>query len=161
MRESSRERGRYRLCSLLFHPLCEDRGLLLIETRQGARHMIRSLLASVGSSGSGRSTTCLAGDLRYGASRPLPDGSVALHARHLEIFPCETVGTTRERRSGGRTNPTPLLHKLGGVYVAPVPDLWEECFGITEWNVSDALLRAARTSLLRSKEPSVVLKKEH
>jgi hypothetical protein len=141
----AREPGRYRLCSLRFRPLCEDRGLLLIDTSQGARHMIRSLLSSVGRGrgGGGASTTCLAGDLRYGASRPLRDGSVALHARELEILLPGDPAPPERRRT--RAAP-PLLRKLGGAYVAPVPGPWKEFFGISERLVADSLSRAAATS---------------
>jgi 23S rRNA-/tRNA-specific pseudouridylate synthase len=114
---------RYRLCSIRFQVLSADRGLVRIATRDGARHVIRALLSSFGGP--------LAGDLRYGgasssggkayAARPLPDRSVALHAERLEII-CAPSSDARGKPS--------FLHDLRGPYVAPLPPLWDEWFGI-------------------------------
>jgi 23S rRNA-/tRNA-specific pseudouridylate synthase len=112
---------RYRLCSIRFQVLRADRGLIRIATRDGARHVIRSLLSSFGAP--------LAGDLRYGgassssssrrragktyaAARPLPDRSVALHAERLEIV-CVPPSDARAKAS--------FLDDLRGPYVAPTP----------------------------------------
>lgn len=53
------------------------RSLLRIEPITGRRHQIRVQLAALGCP--------VVGDLKYGASAPLSDRSVALHARRLEI----------------------------------------------------------------------------
>jgi 23S rRNA-/tRNA-specific pseudouridylate synthase len=95
--------------------------LLAVRTNTGFRHQIRALLAVVGG--------CpVVGDLRYGSSSsnnnndnsnnndPLPDQSVALHARALYM---PTV-------------------QLGGIdlksqpFVAPIPGTWNEYFALTE-----------------------------
>jgi 23S rRNA-/tRNA-specific pseudouridylate synthase len=114
---------RYRLCSIRFQVLCMDRGLIRIATRDGARHVIRALLSSFGAP--------LAGDLRYGggaggsrskaySARPLPDRSVALHGERLEII----VPPSDARAKAS------FLDDLRGPYVAPIPPLWDEWFGI-------------------------------
>lgn len=54
--------------------------------RTGRPHQLRVAMASLGCP--------LLGDLKYGASRPLPDKSIALHAAELEI----EHPTLRERR---------------------------------------------------------------
>lgn len=81
--------------TLHYHVLADGpRSLLRIEPVTGRRHQIRVQLATLG--------TPIAGDLKYGAPAPLPDRSVALHARRLEI-----------------------AHPVGGrplVIEAPVPD---------------------------------------
>ena len=63
--------------SLGTHPV------IVVRTREGARHMVRALLAQVGGAP-------ICGDVRYGASYPLPDRSVALHAS-LVILPDSLV----------------------------------------------------------------------
>lgn len=78
---------------------------IAVRTRQGSRHLIRALISQ---------TSPLAGDLRYGAGRALPDQSVALHAYGLRL---------------------PVSMKLGSVppgheFVADLPPLWEKWFGI-------------------------------
>lgn len=78
--------------------------LIVVQTREGARHMIRSLLGSVG-----RAPIC--GDLRYGASLPLPDQSVALHASKV-VLPESLV--------------LPLAQKE---FEAPIPIMWKTWFG--------------------------------
>ncbi len=78
--------------------------LIIVQTNDGARHMIRSLLASVGNAP-------ICGDLRYGASFPLPDQSVALHASKV-LLPESLV--------------LPLAQKE---FVAPIPALWKTWFG--------------------------------
>jgi len=81
--------------------------LLLVRTKQGTRHMVRSLLSSHG--------LVVRGDLRYGASTPLPDRSVALHARTLELPETLVLG-----------------HDLQRNFLAPIPTSWSEFFGYTE-----------------------------
>jgi 23S rRNA pseudouridine1911/1915/1917 synthase len=58
--------------SLTSHPV------IVAETREGARHMVRALLSQVGGAP-------ICGDVRYGASPPLPDRSVALHASRVTL----------------------------------------------------------------------------
>jgi len=112
-------------------PSSSARHLLSVTTDTGAKHQVRALLAVAGG-------TPIAGDLRYGnnnnlqysndnsryceglVDRPLPDGSVALHAR--EVF-LPTVS-------------------LGGMdflkdepFVANIPNRWSDFFGICEDDV--------------------------
>ena len=51
--------------------------LLEIDLETGRHHQIRCQLAAIGSP--------IKGDLKYGARRSNPDGSIHLHARHLEL----------------------------------------------------------------------------
>ncbi len=51
--------------------------LLQLEPESGRPHQLRVAMASLGRP--------LLGDLKYGASTPLPDQSIALHARALEL----------------------------------------------------------------------------
>ncbi len=101
--------------------------LLQIQTRQGARHMVRAMLAQIGH--------CpIVGDVRYGpdATKPFTphhpwDHSVALHARSLEWFQASV------KRQG-----PPKQQRF--YYAAPIPILWNKYFGIdnahlTLWNV--------------------------
>lgn len=53
------------------------RTLYLLEPETGRPHQLRVAAASLG--------TPLVGDLKYGASAPLPDKSIALHAHELEL----------------------------------------------------------------------------
>jgi 23S rRNA pseudouridine1911/1915/1917 synthase len=55
----------------------ERRILLVLEPETGRPHQLRVAAASLG--------TPLLGDLKYGARQPLPDKSIALHARALEL----------------------------------------------------------------------------
>jgi len=73
----------------------EGRTLYEMGPETGRAHQLRVAAASLG--------TPLLGDLKYGASRPLPDKSLALHARALEF-----AHPTREERLS---------------FTAPVPDL--------------------------------------
>lgn len=88
--------------------LNKKKGLLEVTTSIGARHMVRALLSQ-------RGQIPLAGDLRYGASPPLPDQSVALHAYRVSLPDSLQLGSTKQRR-----------------FTAPIPELWDEFFGITQ-----------------------------
>ena len=59
--------------------LCREDGRVLLELQPetGRPHQLRVAMASLGCP--------LLGDLRYGASRALPDRSIALHSRLLEV----------------------------------------------------------------------------
>ena len=84
--------------------------ILEIQTSDGARHMIRLMLSQIGH--------CpIAGDLRYGARAPLPDQSVALHARSLVLPP---IGDAAETH-----------------FVAPIPPIWSKTFGVTEDSIKN------------------------
>lgn len=88
--------------------------VLHIQTNQGSRHMIRSLFQCHGAS--------LLGDVRYGKSSALPDRSVALHARSLDL--------TKVRLPLGQRQ-----------FVAPIPETWSKWFGISEEKVAERLKR--------------------
>lgn len=65
---------------LSYQVLQERKGLFLIEVKPitGRPHQIRVQLASM---------NCpIVGDIKYGFEYPLPDGSIALHARQLEFI---------------------------------------------------------------------------
>lgn len=154
-----------RICSIRYRPLLEttttttttnddddDDGrqlcLLQIQTNDGARHVIRALLAMA---------HCpVVGDVRYG-SRPhvpmaqttfhhpqrnwrsnrrgsnrggLPDRSVALHARSLELSDQLLPSSSSSSSSGGG----PII------FCAPIPDTWMSFFGWSEADVQAALL---------------------
>lgn len=98
-----------RLCSIQWRVLVQDR-ILLIQTNQGARHMIRALLSMAQCS--------IAGDLRYGAGRPLPDRSVALHAWRVTIDGRIPLGQQAERE-----------------FTASIPSSWEKYFSITKHEI--------------------------
>jgi 23S rRNA-/tRNA-specific pseudouridylate synthase len=114
----------YRLCSLQWRFLSsssvpqhgrrssskESCALLEVRTNQGARHMVRAAFACHGSP--------LVGDLRYGAIQPLPDQSVALHARWLHLPP-DHISLNLPQRD----------------FSAPIPSLWENYFGFRETQV--------------------------
>lgn len=106
-------------------PSSRTRHLLSVSTDTGAKHQVRALLALAGG-------TPISGDLRYGnsansqhfnqgrANRPLPDGSVALHARLVSL---PTVS-------------------LGGMdflkdepFIGSIPNSWQDFFGISEDDV--------------------------
>lgn len=55
-----------------------SRTLLELVPHTGRSHQLRVACASLG--------TPLVGDLKYGASEPLPDRSIALHARRLQVL---------------------------------------------------------------------------
>ena len=81
--------------------------VLEVETKNGSKHVIRSLLACHGCP--------LVGDLRYGAPRALPDASVALHARRLYLPEDKIVLNLSQR-----------------TFAAPIPSDWQGWFGCRE-----------------------------
>jgi 23S rRNA pseudouridine1911/1915/1917 synthase len=97
----------WKLLSKPNHPV----PILQVQTDQGARHMIRALLASVGGAK-------IAGDVRYGASRSLSDHSVALHARRLQL-PSELK----------------LGEELQRDFSAPIPQTWDAYFEVSEKDI--------------------------
>jgi len=100
-----------RRCSLewkIISPVSIPFVILQVRTHQGARHMIRALLSQCGSSS-------IAGDLRYQASQALPDQSVALHARRLQLPETLQLGSLAQRH-----------------FIAPLPSTWNDNFGVTE-----------------------------
>jgi 23S rRNA pseudouridine1911/1915/1917 synthase len=52
--------------------------LVEVHLETGRHHQIRVQLSTIGS--------CIKGDVKYGARRSNPDGSICLHARYLEFF---------------------------------------------------------------------------
>ena len=92
--------------------------LLQIQTTQGARHLIRALLSC--------HQMIVVGDVRYGyKQRPVPDQSVALHARGLEFPP--SFQLVKDDPTAGASQ-SPLPRKLQ----APIPDSWREYFHCTQ-----------------------------
>lgn len=101
------------------------RYLLSVATDTGAKHQVRSLLALAGG-------TPIAGDLRYGDNNnisnrrggrvdaPLPDGSVALHARSV-FLPSVSLGGMEFLKDQP--------------FVASLPSRWRQYFGISEQDV--------------------------
>ena len=56
----------------------QNYNLIEVELKTGRHHQIRCQLASIGCS--------IKGDLKYGAKRSNPDGSISLHARYIEFI---------------------------------------------------------------------------
>ena len=83
--------------------------LINVKTATGARHQVRAMLSQLLKSP-------VAGDLRYGATKALPDQSVALHARSL-FLPTVQLGGTDLSSSP---------------FVSPIPSTWLEYFGLHE-----------------------------
>src|SRR3990167_2224838 len=54
-----------------------DSAMVEVELKTGRPHQIRAQLSTIGCP--------ILGDVKYGASQPLPDGSIALAATHLEF----------------------------------------------------------------------------
>lgn len=107
-------------------PSTSTRHLLSVTTDTGAKHQVRALLALAGGAP-------IAGDLRYGNSynkesehqqgrvdKPLPDGSVALHARTI-FLPTVSLGG--------------MDFLKDKPFVASIPKRWREFFGICEDDV--------------------------
>jgi len=104
------------------------RHLLSVTTDTGAKHQVRALLGLAGG-------TPISGDLRYGnnhnsqyysnnsgytkgrVDQPLPDGSVALHARSV-FLPTVSLGG--------------MEFLQNEPFVASIPTTWREFFGISE-----------------------------
>lgn len=96
------------------------RHLLSVTTDTGAKHQVRALLALAGGAP-------IAGDLRYGnnltqnrVDEPLPDGSVALHARSV-FLPTVSLGGMEFLKDEP--------------FVASIPPRWRDYFGICENDV--------------------------
>ena len=98
------------------------RYLLSVSTDTGAKHQVRALLALAGGAP-------IAGDLRYGdnysnrggkVDGPLPDGSVALHARSV-FLPTVSLGG--------------MEFLLDKPFVGNIPGRWREFFGVREQDV--------------------------
>jgi 23S rRNA-/tRNA-specific pseudouridylate synthase len=96
-------KDRYRLCEIEWSVYQHAPRLVLeIVTHQGARHMIRALLSQCGQ--------CpIAGDVRYQATSPLEDASVALHAYRIALPSTLKLGSLTQR-----------------TFTAPLPSLWKE-----------------------------------
>jgi 23S rRNA pseudouridine1911/1915/1917 synthase len=124
--ETKSQRTILRHCSLRYRPVLtyaipntQNRShmqLLQVQTAQGARHLIRALLSCHGH--------IVVGDLRYGGDAPLPDQSVALHARSLQFPPSFQL----VRGDDPATGHTPLPRILK----APIPPSWETYFRCTQ-----------------------------
>jgi len=99
--------SRIRLCSIRWRMAEDSLGsmnpLIVVQTVKGARHMVRSMLGQVGHAPIG-------GDIRYGATHPLPDRSVALHASRVTL-PDSLVLCLDQKE-----------------FVAPLPKQWESWF---------------------------------
>ena len=108
--------GDKRVCHLKWEHLLTVKGsrkggshLVRVVTGTGAKHQVRAMLSQLA-----KSPVC--GDLRYGASGPLPDQSVALHARSL-FLPTVDLGDTDMKAMR---------------FVAPIPKTWTKFFSLKE-----------------------------
>jgi len=88
------------------------RHLVRVVTSTGAKHQVRAMMSQIAKSP-------LCGDLRYGARQPLPDQSVALHARSLHI-PTVSLGD---------------MDLKSIWFVAPIPLTWSKFFSVKEKNI--------------------------
>jgi 23S rRNA pseudouridine1911/1915/1917 synthase len=107
--------GDKRVCHLeweLLKSVSGDVHLIRVITGTGAKHQVRAMMSQLANSP-------LCGDLRYGASAPLKDQSVALHARSLHL-PTVSLGDMD-------------LKKMR--FVAPIPKTWSQFFSLTEWKM--------------------------
>ena len=86
-----------------------DYGLVRVQTNAGARHVVRAMLAQVG--------RCpIVGDVRYNSNaKILKDQSVALHAHRVTLDNRLKLGSLQTFQ-----------------FEAPIPDTWNEYFGITQ-----------------------------
>jgi 23S rRNA pseudouridine1911/1915/1917 synthase len=110
-----RNLGDKRVCHLEWeHLVTVSKGIHLVRviTGTGAKHQVRAMLSQLANS-----PVC--GDLRYGASAPLPDMSVALHARSL-FLPTVSLGDMN-------------MQELR--FIAPIPKTWSEYFSMKETNI--------------------------
>jgi 23S rRNA-/tRNA-specific pseudouridylate synthase len=132
--DADRSNGSSRVCHIEWEHIMtlptskqstNTRYLLSVATDTGAKHQVRSLLALAGG-------TPIAGDLRYGDNNnisnrrggrvdaPLPDGSVALHARSV-FLPSVSLGGMEFLKDQP--------------FVASLPSRWRQYFGISEQDV--------------------------
>ena len=86
--------------------------LIRVITGTGAKHQVRAMMSQLAKSP-------LCGDLRYGSSEPLPDQSVALHARSLRL-PNVSLGD---------------MDLKSMRFVAPIPNTWSQFFSLKEGNI--------------------------
>ncbi len=101
-----------RVCHLeweLLKSVSGDIHLIRVVTGTGAKHQVRAMMSQLAKSP-------LCGDLRYGASKPLPDQSVALHARSLHL-PTVSLGDIDLKTMR---------------FVAPIPNTWSQFFSLME-----------------------------
>ena len=114
-----------RLCQIQWkhlqtiHTSTKTMELISVKTSSGARHQVRAMLSHLLKSP-------VVGDLRYGfgsSSIPLPDQSVALHARSL-FLPSVQLGNT-----------TDILQKTP--FISPIPSTWADYFGLQEDDVKN------------------------
>mmetsp|Transcript_27208 Transcript_27208/g.42731 ORF Transcript_27208/g.42731 Transcript_27208/m.42731 type:complete len:441 (-) Transcript_27208:55-1377(-) len=129
---SDKSNGGFRVCHIEWkhlktlptskHSTNAPKYLLSVSTDTGAKHQVRALLALAGGAP-------IAGDLRYGdnysnrggkVDGPLPDGSVALHARSV-FLPTVSLGGMEF-----------LVEKP---FVGNMPGRWREWFGVREQDV--------------------------
>lgn len=111
-----------RVCELEWEPVLTLSGnlhLLRVVTSTGAKHQVRAMMAQLN-----KSPIC--GDLRYGAKSPLPDASVALHARSLRL-PTVNFGEMDMRNTR---------------FIAPLPKSWNKFFNLTD----EKIRKSASTS---------------
>lgn len=110
----SSKKGRY--CKLHWSHLVttKDRQshLIKVTTSSGARHQVRAMLSQLAGA------PC-AGDLRYGASSPLQDQSVALHSREI-FMPSIVLGDI----------------DFSSPFIAPIPLTWASLFDLQETDLN-------------------------
>lgn len=108
-----------RVCELDWEPVLSLSGnlhLLRVVTSTGAKHQVRAMMAQLN-----KSPIC--GDLRYGAKNPLPDASVALHARSLRL-PTVNFGEMDMRNTR---------------FTAPIPKTWSKFFNLTDEKIKKSV----------------------
>ncbi len=129
---SDKSNGGFRVCHIEWkhlktlptsnHSTNTPKYLLSVSTETGAKHQVRALLALAGGAP-------IAGDLRYGdnysnrggrVDGPLPDGSVALHARSV-FLPTVSLGG--------------MEFLVDKPFVGDLPGRWREWFGVREQDV--------------------------
>jgi len=121
-RASKSPQAGQRFCELQWNTIKSLNGgleLIRVKTSTGAKHQVRAMLAQLLNSP-------VAGDLRYGPkdTKPLPDQSVALHARSI-FLPTVQLGGTPQLQ----TDP----------FIAPIPNTWKEFFALDESNLKKVL----------------------
>ncbi len=117
----NKDDSRGRVCFLEWEHLLTVEGnrksgrhLVRVVTGTGAKHQVRAMMAQLAKSP-------LCGDLRYGASEPLPDQSVALHARSLHL-PTVSLGEMDMKTLR---------------FVAPIPSTWSQFFSLKESRIPE------------------------